>query len=324
MKKIIYILFILFFAYSYASAQITAIDTDELQNTIENIADEIAPALPFAAATTGNNWDDAYIGNLPHFAVGLSAGIVMIPSDSVDSLFTLLDIDRPNDMESVDYIPLPLYSIDARLGGLIFPFDIGIKAGIYNNNADQSDSASSSEDLLIDYAMAGIDIRYALVEQSILMPDISIGVGLNYYMTNVRTQLDSSSYGNDIALEGVTIGSPDIGLSMESTSIDFKAQASKSILFLRPFGGLGASYGKSTVSADFYSEISGPDIVTLENAGFEVEDAKIYYESEYTGWSKRVFAGAGLQIFLLKLSAQVSYSLDTEAVAATINGRIQF
>lgn len=323
MKRFIVFIILSILVCSIAVAQ-TAIDTDAFKETIENLSNDIGPVLPFAAATTGNNWDDAYIGQLPHFGIGVSVGTVFIPSDSVDELFTLLEVERPQSMKDMEYIPLPSYTIDARLGGLIKPFDIGVKAGIYSQNADQEDNSSGSSDFLIDYAMLGFDIRYALVEQSLILPDISISAGLNYLKTNIRTKLDSASYANAIAIEGVTIGTPDLGFSMESTSVDFKAQISKSLLILRPFGGVGASYGKSTVSADLYSEITGADIVTLENAGFEVEDTKVYYESEYTGWTTRAFAGVGLQVFMLKVNAQLSYSPETEAIGASINGRIQF
>jgi len=60
----------------------------------------------------------------------------------------------------------------------------------------------------------------------------------------------SNSVGSDQSFDSdghiITAQAPTIGIDWKTTTLDFKAQVSKSFLIFTPYLGLGAAYGMST------------------------------------------------------------------------------
>ncbi|MFW5685426.1 MAG: hypothetical protein ACOC0O_02125, partial [Spirochaetota bacterium] len=130
MRKLSIALLVLLLAASFVGAQ----SFDQYENTIQRFADGVANSLPLNAAV-GLTWSDAYIGGFPHFGVGAAVGFSTIPWTSIEPITTTLGLTGAiTGSEAFSYIeqygaPLPAYAVEARVGGLILPFDVGVKFG---------------------------------------------------------------------------------------------------------------------------------------------------------------------------------------------------
>ncbi len=159
--------FVLILMMSLAAAGLWAQELAVFQDGFETFATEMAATLSYNA-TIGNNWSDAYIGNFPHFGVGISVGATTVPSDSLDELFDSMGVAVPSAIGSMG-LPIPAAAVSAKLGGFVLPFDVGIKAMILPAAATE---ALSAADISADYKLFGGNVRFALLKQNILMPDV--------------------------------------------------------------------------------------------------------------------------------------------------------
>ena len=113
-----------------------ALEYSAYEDGFEAFATEVAKSLPFNAAI-GLNWSDAYIGNFPHFGVGITVGATAIPYDAMKPVIDALGADLSGEMDFLETwgAPFPAYSIEARVGGLMLPFDVGVKLGVLPDDA---------------------------------------------------------------------------------------------------------------------------------------------------------------------------------------------
>ena len=127
MKKFLILMIILMVGVSGVFAQ--TITYDELEASFSQFSTDVAESLPFAS-TIGLNWSDATVRSFPHFGVGLTVGAVMIPAEAFTDLADVMGFDLPDEItDSSIGVPLPGYTLEGRIGGLILPFDIGVKLG---------------------------------------------------------------------------------------------------------------------------------------------------------------------------------------------------
>ena len=242
-------------------------DITAFQGIIENFSNSIAPVLPMNAAI-GSTWSDAYIGSIlgvpPHLGLGLTTGVAFIPSKGLNTLISTVSpgTNLPAALDGLG-VPLPAAVVDGRIGGIFLPFDVGFKVG-FLAQAVKDMVASTAKGYSMDYQMFGADIRYALIQENLVMPGVSIGVGftqlngfvaMNPFAGDVR--FGGIPYVNDNGTPGDTTDdtiptdgklvftNPQLKLEWKSSVIDLKAQVSKNLLILTPYAGLGASVGIS-------------------------------------------------------------------------------
>ncbi|TVQ38733.1 MAG: hypothetical protein EA384_08360 [Spirochaetaceae bacterium] len=313
---------LLVFAAAVAPAQ-ADITSGEFKKAFRDFADDMASSLPLTT-TIGNNTSDAYIGQLlrvpPNIGLGLTVGAATIPYGTVESLFDQLEISVPGEIRNFDSfgVPNPAYTIDARIGGIVFPFDFGVKFGTLGSGG------LNAGDLKMDYLLAGGDVRYALVQQSVLLPNISLGVGYNYMRGRILVpEVVKDSY--VIEVDGVDdaelTGSADAFLEWETSVIDLKAQISKSFIILTPYAGFGAAYGVSSAGGGLKGNFSNTD--ELEDAGIDVDGKEISVTSNVSGWSFRLFGGTSVNIMLLRLDLGLGYDILGENFVGTVGARVQ-
>ena len=321
------VLFMLVFSFS-ATAQ----DLDSFIATFEGFADDAAPSIPMLA-DVGLRWSDAYIGGFPHFGVGATVGFVNVPIDDVEQFFTDLGLgaDVPKELVDLGGIPIPATAVEARIGGFILPFDIGVKAG-YIPEALKENMADG---VAVDYSMVGFDLRYRLVKEGLLMPEVSVGGGYTYLEGMVSASVGSSTIISDpdtiTPLDDITINSPDVVFGWRSNVLDAKVQVSKNVLMiLRPYAGLGLSYG--------ISEVGGGYDATIDTGTDTIDDWKAKYGSDFDDISAdgvmvysqsnamafRAFAGTSVNLFMLKLDLSGTYNPVSQAMGAQFNVRAQF
>ena len=330
MKKKLLTLMIMMMAAGFATAQITY---SSLESDFKDFSDDMAGALPYAS-TLGLNWSDAYLGGFPHFGVGLTTGFVSLPSDSFEAVATQLGVDLPSFVTGSLGVPLPAYTVDARVGIPILPIDVGVKGGFL--------SPGMLEDMTggvgIDYMMLGGDVRWGVMKGGLILPSVSIGVGYNYltggiYMDGVTPAQTIDFGGADYnGVTAINLTSGDMYYNWNANIIDVKAQASKSFLILTPSVGVGYSYGFSSagggIDATITDQTSTPltdsQISAIEDAlDMDISNSGFSILSEANGGSLRVWGGCSFNIVVLKLDLTAMYNLSSQSLGAALNARIQ-
>ena len=340
MKKIAAFIAILL-AAALGFGQTPDTELDKYKSGIQNFADDLAIILPMNS-TIGLNWNDAYIGQLidipPRFAIGVTTGFTTLPYGSIKTLLEDMGVEADDTVPSFiqSYgVPLPAAVIDARVGGFILPFDMGFKLGYFKMNG---------EDLNINYILVGGDVRYRVLEQRILIPKISVGVGYNYMSTRIKM---ADALGDDIsigipteyallhpALGGIStidLSSPDLDLDMSTKVLDFKVQASWKALIFEPSLGFGLSYGMSSVSTQAESklqkngttDLDQTELAALSALGFDVSDSSLGYSRNTSAFVPRFFCGLGFNLAVFRLDFGTMYGLTTRSWGATVNASFQ-
>lgn len=320
-KSLILILLIAF------TASLSAYDLDDVQASFQTFADETASALPLAASM-GLNWNDAYIGKFPHFGVGLTTGAVFLPSEAFEEVYALTGNDGLGDFGKLG-IPLPIYSVDGRLGLPVIPFDVGFKFGVLNPEMLDLNG------IAVGFKMIGGDIRWGIIEDKKLLPDVSIGFGYTWLNGDISAPVADQTV--DISSSGagsvLSLKDSEMNYNWSTNVMDFKAQVSKKLLILNLSAGAGYSYGFSAAggglsAANVYVDgtpIDDADIALIEQAtGLSVDPDGLSVLSEVNGGSFRLFGGVGLNIFLLKIDLGLVYGLPSQSLGMSANARIQY
>lgn len=333
MKKIFILLIILMISVSGVFAQATIA---EMETSFSAFSTDIAASLPFAS-TIGLNWSDAKVRGFPHFGIGISVGAVTIPEDAFLSLANSFGFTLPSAItDSGLGIPFPAYVVDARIGIPFLPIDIGAKLGVLTPEM----TSSLSTDVAVDYVLAGFDIRTPIIKGNVILPAITFSAGYNYLSGGINTSVGGVGDLSAIdltavpGLGGVSLGytDPDVRFAWETNTIDFKLQASKSLLIITPYAGLGYSYGWSKAGGGISSDITYSGATeeqvrdALEAAGYSVELSGdgFYIMSESSGGALRAFAGLSVNLFILKLDLNAMYNINTASLGASANVRIAF
>jgi len=308
---------------------------EDLQNSADAMAKSLSATLPFNS-TLGLNWSDAYIGQLlgvpPHFGVGVSAGATTVQADEIITLLTTLGVDTG---AFPGIVPIPAAVAEARIGGFLLPFDIGVKGGYIPPDLGKT-IKDVTGGLNLDYLAAGADLRYALIKGNLLLPRVSLGVGVNYMKGGLSTTVGSDqtfTYNT----YSISATKPELGLSWETTTIDLKAQVSKSLLIFTPYLGVGAAYGMSKAGYFVKSDITydGTPINdsqlqtikdTLSNAGITPPDISATGISSYfanNGWAFRAFGGLSLNILVLRVDVTGLYNFSDGSYGGSLGVRFQ-
>ncbi|MBN2874827.1 MAG: hypothetical protein JXM71_07010, partial [Spirochaetales bacterium] len=157
----------------------------DFQAGFTTFAGELAPTLSYNA-TVGNAWSDAYIGGFPHFGAGVAVGATTVPADSMTALFDAMGIALPAELAQFG-LPIPAAAISAKIGGIILPFDLGLKGMILPESVMSNLAASG---ITADYSLIGGNIRYAVIKENLLLPDVAIGAGYNRLSGSLGMELD--------------------------------------------------------------------------------------------------------------------------------------
>jgi hypothetical protein len=324
----------IFGAAALAFTQTTGLG--DLQNSVKNFSEKLAGSLPFSSAL-GLNWADAYIGQLigvpPHFGVGVSSGITTLDFESIDTLTGYFDTDLPLNWGK---LPVPGYTVEARVGGFILPFDAGLKFGIIPK--------ADFGEMDLNYTLIGGDIRYAILKDNVVLPTISLGVGVNYLAGGLSVK---TSGGQSFTFDGpavdpgphtLALSDPEVGFTWEATTIDFKAQISKSFLIITPYFGIGASHswskaGYSVESRLTYDGNTMDDTAEgyirdfLANQGAEGIDfdGDEGFSSfiETTGWSLRAFGGISFNLAVFRIDLTGLFNFFDANYGASLGLRFQ-
>ena len=293
-------------------------DLKELQNSVDEFSEKLALTLPFNS-TMGLNWSDAYIGQLlgvpPHFGAGLSLGFTTTDFGSINKLADMFGFSLPLNFGGY---PIPGYTVEGRIGGFILPFDLGLKFGYL---------PIKPEGWELDYFLIGGDFRYAILKGNAALPAVSVGVGYNFLSGGLARHIGNSlSFGyTDLSSspQTLTLTAPKVGLLWETSTLDFKAQVSKSFLIVTPYLGIGLSHAWSKAGYKIETTIqdSGGDLDAAKEAvkkyGIaDLSDTGFSSIMSVTGWSFRAFGGisCNLPFFKIDLTGLFNLSMPDTAL----------
>ena len=339
MKRSFIVLIAIFAAFNAFS-----LDFASFQTAYNDFAQDVATSLPFNTSL-GLGWSDAYIGQLfalpPHLGVGVTVGFTTMPYSAIDRVMSALGNSLPSDLAFAKEIgmPIPAYTLEARVGGLFLPFDVGVKLGVLPPDAMKSSSFSA------DYILAGADVRYALLQDSIFIPAISIGVGFNYMKGKVAL---GGLMNGDITLANIAIPSgpiysislsdPSLAFDWSTSVFDLKVQISKSLLIITPYLGAAVSYASSSAGGGLSSHLlvdgspmtpkqksdieqylllTGGSTVTLTDQGVTVS------KNLQGAWAFRVFGGVSLNLLFIRLDVGAMYNISSKSLGLSGNARLQ-
>ncbi|MGL1894061.1 MAG: hypothetical protein OCD02_20690 [Spirochaetaceae bacterium] len=301
---------------------------DGLETQFESLSDSLGSAVT-SNATTGLTWSDSNLESFPHFGAGIFTGAAIIPLDGFDDLIELLTpgVSLPDAVSSIGGLLLPVFGIDARIGGFVIPFDVGIKYGVVN--------AFELDVVTFDYQLIGADFRYALLKENLVLPGISVGVGVNRLTTDISISglIDDQEI-KDGSTTLLTMKSPDLNFGWEATVIELKAQVSKKILFITPYLGVNAAYGMTTIGGGLSTEVldQNGDTITqseidslLETAGLpSMTITGFDTTTDSTSWGAKVTGGLSFDIlFVAKLDISVNYDLIAKVYGGQLGFRLQ-
>jgi hypothetical protein len=311
-------------------------DLADLQRAAGDFSEALAASLPFNASL-GLNWADAYTGMFfpglpPHFGVGVALGYTTVNFGAVEDLLKQFKLSVPDGFNLGQMI-LPAYVAEARIGGFFLPFDVGLKFGTFEDLGNSSAT--------VDYFLAGGDFRYALVDgkKNLLLPNVSVGVGLNYLSGSFTgSQSSTLSFPVSSPGKGLELSNLKVALQWETLALDFKAQISKSFLILTPYLGLGASHAWSSAGYSVEAgslSYNGSDITDTEKAAINAAMKSAGVEGldfgnrgfstiiEDTGWSLRAFGGLSVNMAVFRLDLTGLYNFFDGNYGVTLGARFQ-
>ncbi|MBP5519650.1 MAG: hypothetical protein J6X84_03615 [Treponema sp.] len=274
---------------------------------------------------------DAYIGKLlpsipPHFAVGLNFSVTPVTvdfiSDNIDKVTDVIkgidgfDGNLAFDLPISGKLPYPAAAINARVGGLFLPFDVGVNAvttGSIFNDKSFGDKLS----LDFNYTSAGFDLRYAVLEGNGLLPKISLGGGYQF----VRQQIGfgfSNSFEADIDAEhsADVYTSADVNLKIDTHTVFAQIQVSKTLLIFTPYIGLKAMFTTANCAYDwnYNTKLNGnpfPQLSDRASDSYKDTVADI-------GIQTQVFGGLSLNLAVFQTSFNAAYNFSSKLFTGAI------
>lgn len=309
------------------------------ESAFAGFADQMAASLA-VNSTVGQTWSDAYIGDFPHFGAGLNVGAAFTGAGTASPMFAALGKTAPAELDKFG-VPIPALVASLKLGLPFLGMDIGLKGGIIPPSI--ADTLESSYGVSAEYKNLGVQLRLALVKQTAILPNLSLGLGLNYQQGRIQsslgvgtTQIISNETINGHTWD-VSATDPLLDLGWESTTVDGTLQVSKTLLsFLTPYAGIGYTMGKSTVTGGVASALSfqrdsgasdystlASDFAAMGGTAPALSATGFSYSSDSTSPVFRVYGGLSLHVFIL-VDLQVMYVPATQNLGASVMARLQF
>jgi hypothetical protein len=341
MKKLtaLFSLIVLTSAATYAQNY----DFNQYAGDFKTFSSAFAKVLPFNS-TIGLQWSNAYIGQLidlpPHFGVGATVGFTGIPMKDVNPIIDKMGVSVPSAASpytSSFGLPIPATDVEARIGGIILPFDFGVK--FMTIPGSQKAAMKSSTGMDFDYTLFGLELRVPLVREKFFIPSVSVGLGYNHMEGNLGMPMPNTSpfsytMPDSTVLE---ISQPELAFKWTTDAVDLNLQISKNVFWIiTPYLGTGITFGKSNAGGGLNATVSengqalsSSEISALNSALSKVSGAPsinsegIYYMRNVTGTSFRVFGGLSLNVLIIKLDLAAMYNVTGGNLGAQGNVRVQ-
>ncbi len=339
MKRCILVLAAISILAAGATAQVQLTD---FQSAFQTFAEDMSGVLA-ANSTVGNVWSHAYVGGFPRFGAGLAVGANFVPADSAEPLFAASGASLPSELSNLG-IPIPAAALSFKIGLPFLNMDVGVKGGLI---PDSASAALASNGVEATFETMGVNIRYALLKDRLVIPAVSIGASWNYLKGSAQTGLGLPNQTFNYLVDtgggpyddpyAITVSDPDVDLNWEANTFDFTLQVSKNLLIFTPYAGAGITIGTTSVNGgmaaavDIYRDgvlldpVADADVINAleQAAGITISDQGFLVSAESTAPTIRIYGGTSINILILKLDLMASYVPATQALGAQVMARIQ-
>lgn len=269
----------------------------EVKANMNEFSKDLLQVIPNVSLQQGV-WPDAYIGKVfpgfpPHLGGGVTAGFANVKMTALNAA-----IKEMEDALSVKFPTLretflfPTITVDAKVGGLFLPFDIGLSVMKIPNLS----LSKLGVPVTVDFFTVGGSFRYAILQGNVVLPQLSIGLG-GYY---------SKGYINVGATDGSYINT-----NFDSKIFFLETQLSKQFLFVTPFIGLRLAVSQANVSWD----IKAASYTLAGGASYDFN--KNFAESIQPS----LFGGVGFNFLFFQTTLAASFDMRYKVWGANLSFR---
>ncbi len=295
-------------------------DTEKISEGLDDFTFSLIKTAP-STVSHQNMWASAYIGQLldlpPHLGGGISLGMAQLKTDGIATVMKEMGLTY-----DVKNLFLPTLTFDARIGGLLIPFDLGVHGMMIKNPLEFNIQETFFS---IDYGTVGADIRFPLIKQNAALPNLSLGVGYAYSKGNAGISVQ-----NDTAR---------VSAGYESQILQATVQLSKKILIVEPFVGLRGTLSSNKRNWSWnYDGTKALNEKTKELLGEEgqnlLREENNYNSEEWSGfninkedpnYTAQIFAGIGFDfLFIAQGTLNVSFDMINQIWAGGLSLRVKF
>ena len=264
---------------------------------MNKFSNSLLPVIPNVSLQQGV-WPDAYIGQVfpgfpPHLGGGVTAGFATVKTtalqDAIKEMEDALSVKFPTLRETFLF---PTITVDAKVGGLFFPFDIGLSI----MKIPHLSLSKLGAPVTVDFFTVGGSFRYAILQGNVVLPQLSIGLG-GYY---------SKGYINVGAADGSYINT-----NFDSKIFFLETQLSKQFLFVTPFIGLRLAVSQANVSWD----IKAASYTLAGGASYDFN--KNFAESIQPS----LFGGVGFNFLFFQTTLAASFDMRYKVWGANLSFR---
>ena len=307
--------------------------------TVKDGFEGFAEALVYAiqdSSTLQNTESAAWIGYLipgVHFRLGFDASVATLDIDPLLKMTSALgyDLDLSDATDSISGIPVignydhhlifPTVALNARLGGLFLPFDIGLSLLSIDTrgNLESVWPSDIGDKFNINYLTFGLDFRYKLWSFGPSLMNVKVSGLTGFYITKggVEAAVDQGSADFDFNQIAGTLG----------------VQATGHLAFIDVFLGtklVTNFYSKVSLKAKpNWREIMEIDDPRAMDLAVALMPEEIGFEEE-GGWGEHFelnpvfYGGLGLSAKIIRLGIGASYNVTSENFGATVNLRFSW
>ena len=297
-------------------------DTDKICEGLNDFTFSLIKTAP-STVSHQNMWASAYIGQLldlpPHLGGGISMGMAQLKPEGVATVLKEMGLNY-----DVKNLFLPTLTFDARVGGLLIPFDIGIHGMMIKNPLEFNIQETFFS---IDYGTVGADIRFPLIKQNTVLPNLSLGFGYAYSKGNAGISVQEET--------------AKVSAGYESQILQASVQVSKKILIVEPFAGIRAtlSSNKRNWSWNYdgtkiLSETQCKALEAIPGALDALKKEETFDSGDWSGfeinkddpnYTAQIFAGVGIDfLFIAQGTLNVSYDVINQIWAGGLSLRVKF
>lgn len=277
---------------------------------MDDMGDNLLDAIPVSQSMQ-TVYAEAWIGKLIpgfHFGVGINVSAAKLDVTPIKEVCQAMDVDTK---DLPDNLAFPTICGDIRLGGVVFPFDVGFSFVKFDSS--KYDSIKSNIDpMTFDYLSVGGDVRYALLKGGAFRPKVSVGAG--YYFTKGNFSISEDE--------------ADVDISFDSSLFFLEAQASIKALCFVPFIGTKLMISNASFSwdadANWASILSdnsnNSNLAVAQEWGLLPEHLGDSYSS--TAFHPMIYGGLGLDLFILNLTVSGGYDFTSGLPVGAVSARI--
>ncbi len=306
---------------SMVFADYTSADT---QADMQSIAQNFSNLFGKNLGSISMIGDPIGYSTVPHFAVGLAAGAILVPFESIDS-----GTNTVYDLGGMGYAPVP--SIAAHMKLTVRGFELGAKvAGIPPFELSNENFLGEVQSMVI-----GGKLRYRIVDKKLAV--LRFGVSAGGFYDFSRGALELTMRDSFAVYEDVTGGPEEehiadlvstnsFDTNWQGHTVGGEVQGNIKILFFNLFvgGRMSTSWGSADTSVNgdvSVNPVSGYEIYVTANP---TETIDIDTESHPDGLDYYAFGGLEVKILPVVICGRFGYNFSNDAIALDFGARLQF